>query len=464
MLKVALINPLTPDGNIVPPLGLLIIGSMLEKKGHDIVIFDQNSNEGIFSQIINFKPDITGITSVTSAVLNGRRLASKIKNEMPHDVFTVFGGPHPTSMPLEVISWPETDFVVSGEGEKAMSMLVEWIEHNGTSSQLGKIPNLYYKKDGVAYFTFKAEFLSSEELDSLPLPAYHLLDTDKISSLIRHGVFRRGKRVLPYMATRGCPHSCTFCCRNMGRQIRRKNPELVLEEIEYLVKTYNLDEVYLEDDNFTASIKFATTVLDGIIERKLPIAIKLANGVRIDTLDNKILEKLRLAGCYSLSFGLESGSPKVLQLMNKNLDLKNVRRIVSMIKSNGFLVGANMIIGYPGETENDIWESYSYFKSLNLDSIAIVNLIPFPGTAVRKLCESNGYLTEEAAIWDNYHFDIRSPKILIETEYLRKEQLISILKKLFFKLYTNPRRISTLFQNMQFTDMVQGIKLFWQKI
>ncbi len=463
MLKIALVNPLTPDGNFVPPLGLLIIASVLEKEGHNILIFDQNMDEDIITQIKDYHPDIVGITAVTSAVLNGKQLASELKKELP-SVITVFGGPHPTSMCREVISWADIDFVVISEGENSMRMLVKWVNEKGLPYQLEKIPNLYFKKDGIPHFTFEAEWLSSEEIDHLPLPAYNLLDFDRISSRIRHGVFRKGKRVLPYMATRGCPQMCTFCCRHMGRRIRRKNPELVLNEIEYLIKTYSLDEIYLEDDNFTSSKQYAMTIIDGIIERKFPVSIKFANGVRIDTLDNILLEKLRHAGCYALSFGLESGSPKVLQLMKKGLDLEKVRSAVSMVKSHGFLVGANMIIGYPGETEDDIWESYDFFESLKLDSVAVVNIIPFPGTVVRKICEENGYLTEEAKSWNNYYFDIKNPKILIETEYLKKKQLKSILKKIFFRLYTNPRRVAGLLKNMQPSDILAAAKMFTQKI
>jgi radical SAM superfamily enzyme YgiQ (UPF0313 family) len=135
-----------------------------------------------------------------------------------------------------------------------------------------------------------------------------------------------------------------------------------------------------------------------------------------------------------------------------------------MIKSHGFLIGANMIIGYPGETEEDIWESYNFFQSLNLDSVAVVNLIPFPGTVVRKVCEEHGYLTDEANSWDNYYFDIKNPKILIETEYLSKQQLRNILKKIFFKFYTNPRRMITLLENMQLSDIIAGAKMMIQKI
>ena len=123
-----------------------------------------------------------------------------------------------------------------------------------------------------------------------------------------------------------------------------------------------------------------------------------------------------------------------------------------------------MILGYPGETENDIWEGFQFFESLNLDSIAVVNLIPFPGTAVREICEQNGYLTEQADSWDNYYFDIKNPKILIETEHLSQEQLKKILKKIFFKLYTDRTRLLTLLKNMSFSDIKDGTMMMIQKM
>lgn len=463
MPEVALINPAAPDSNFVPPLGLLILAAVLERQGHGVAVLDQNEDANIVDRIRDIRPDVIGITAVTSSVLNAKRLAARLKEESPQSV-VVFGGPHPTSMPVETLSWPEVDFVVSGEAENAFGMLIEWIHAGGTPRQMSRIPNLHFKENGGARFTYQADFLSSQELDKLPLPAYHLLDVDRVSSRIRHGLFRRGRRVLSYMATRGCPHRCTFCCRMMGGGIRAKRPETVLREIESLVEAYKLDEIYLEDDNLTALKSFAVAILDGIIERGLPISIKLANGVRVDTLDDVLLDKLRRAGGYSLSFGLESGSPEVLRLMKKKLDLEKTRAVISMAKSHGFLVGANMIIGYPGETEQNIWDSYDYFRSLRLDSVAVVNLIPFPGTAVRDVCVEHGYLTEEANSWDNYYFDIREPRILIATDLLSKEQLKEILKKIFFKLYTNPRRMFSVLRNMQLSDIVEGASIFAQRV
>ncbi|MBF0471817.1 MAG: radical SAM protein, partial [Gammaproteobacteria bacterium] len=289
-------------------------------------------------------------------------------------------------------------------------------------------------------------------------------DVDRIATKVRHGLFRQGTRILPYMASRGCPYLCTFCSVMMGRKIRRLPVERVLEDFEYLIERYQIDQIYLEDDNFTASKKYCNAILDGIAERQLPITIKFANGIRLENMHPPTLEKMRRAGVHSISFGLESGSEKVLQLMKKSLDLEKTRRRVEMIKSHGFLVGANMIIGYPGEREEDIWESYRYFMDLGLDSTAVVNLIPFPGTDVRSECEKNGWLTPEAADWNNYYFDIKDPKVLIETEYLSQADVRRLLKKIFLKIYTNPRRVATLVKNASIRDLLSGAVMMTQRI
>ena len=146
---------------------------------------------------------------------------------------------------------------------------------------------------------------------------------DRISKKIRHGVFRQGKRALPYMASRGCPYLCTFCCAIHGRRIRRIPENNVLDDIEHLVKTYSIDQIYIEDDNFTASKKYAANILDGIYERDLGVTLKFANGIRIDNLQDDMLEKMKLVGVKSLSFGLESGSNKILKLMKKQIKIQS---------------------------------------------------------------------------------------------------------------------------------------------
>ncbi|MHC1712828.1 MAG: radical SAM protein [Solidesulfovibrio sp.] len=235
MKRIALINPPTPDGNFVPPLGLLTIAAVLEKQGYEPAVFDANGNPAAKSSIQDFKPDLIGLTAVTSAILSAKKLAGELRTLLPGVPIT-FGGPHPTAMPLEVISWPEVDYVITGEGEVAMLGLMEWISAKGSLAELSKIPNLYHKNAGLPQFTYRDEFLSSKILRELPLPAYHLLDVETVVKKLRHGLFRKGKRALPYMASRGCPHQCAFCCQMMGRRVRRKSPEQVIDEIEHLVE------------------------------------------------------------------------------------------------------------------------------------------------------------------------------------------------------------------------------------
>lgn len=456
-MKVALLSPYTPDGNIVPSLGLLTLAAVLRQDGHDVALFDQAQDKRLPSGIADFRPDILGVTSVTSAVLSGKHAAKEFKSLFPK-AMVIFGGPHPSATPEATLAWEEVDFVVQGEGETSLRMLAEWAASRGSTAELKKIPNLHYKTDQGVGFTFQAPFLSSAELAELPFPAYDLLDIDHVTEHLRHGLFRKGKRALNYMATRGCPHRCTFCCRVMGTRIRRKPAEQVVMELESLVQRFSVDEVYIEDDNFTAQASYATSILDAVIERRLPISLKFANGVRIDTLNDALLEKMRAAGCYTLSFGLESGSPATLQRMRKDLDLEHVRHMVGKVTSHGFSVGANMIVGYPEETRDDILESYEFFKSLNLDSMALVNLIPFPGTVVRQICDEKGYLTPLADNWDNYYFDIKDPKILIETPALPQEELQKIMRMLFLRIYANPKRVAKLLRNMSPGDMLEGVR------
>ena len=236
-----------------------------------------------------------------------------------------------------------------------------------------------------------------------------------------------------------------------------------MNEIESLVRDYNLDEVWFEDDNFTANPKRAHEILDSLIELNLGVYIKFANGIRADGVDNKMLEKMQNAGCYNLSFAIESGSSRVLKMMKKNLSLIKAKENIDMAKSMGFLVGSNCIIGYPGETVDDIKESLDFFMDLNLDSMAISSLIPFPGTELRRICEENGYLTAEAENWNNYIFDINKPKILIETECLDGKAITRLINKAYYRMYLNPWRVYRIIRHMKLENIIKGVYILLSK-
>lgn len=456
-MKVAFYVPPIPDNNTIPVLGPLYLIAVLEQYGFEGQVFDARIDKYAFRKLLLFKPDIVGVSAVTPGYPGGVQVAERIKERFP-EVPVVFGGPHPSSLPEEVIAESSVDYVCIGESEFTFLELCKRVRDGAISStSLQEVKNLVFRADDQFIFTESNSFLSPETLDSLPWPAFHRMDlTTYFAGTQTHGLFRRGKRVLPIMSARGCPHNCTFCCRIMGKNIRSRSIESVMSEIRFLVDTYGIDEIYFEDDNFTVQRDRALEILERIAALKPPIYLKFANGIRGDMVDKEILEAMKRARVYSLSFGIESGYPATLAKMKKNLDLDKVRENVLLAKSMGLLVGTNCIIGYPGETAEDIEESLNFFQSLPLDSMAIVNLVPFPGTAVRELCEKMGYLTEEAKNWDNYFFSLNNPYPLIETPQLSKKELIKLTHKAYRRMYLRSRWLWQTLKHISPRQMILG--------
>jgi radical SAM superfamily enzyme YgiQ (UPF0313 family) len=438
-MKVALVQPKIPDGNYMPSLGLLYIASLLESNGFCVKVFDENYDENVIKGLLGYDPAVIGITSVTAAINSSIKITQNIKRDSPARV--VFGGAHPTAVPGDTVRAEGVDFVVINEGEYPMLELCKAIREKRNENAFKDIPNLYYKIDGSVRNTKKAKFLSGTELDELPYPAFHLLDLEYVFKRAVHGLFSMGRRILPIMTSRGCPQVCTFCCRMMGYRERERSVSNVIKEIRFMKEAYNIDELYIEDDNFTGNRERAVKILDEIIKADLGIYIKFANGLRADTVDEEILSKIKEAGGYWVGFGIESGSKRVLGLMKKNLDLELAKENVRTAKRKGLFVGSNFIIGYPEETEEDLNESMNYFKGLGLDSCAVVNLVPFPGTAVCAYSKKMGYLTKDAENYDNYYFKMLNPNILVSTPALPQKKAKKAIRAFFLRFYLRPDRL-----------------------
>lgn len=456
-MKIALFVPLMADENTTPALGPLYLLSMLEKEGIDGRLFDARIDCEALDRLIEFRPDLVGISAATAGYNRGLAAARKVKEHFS-EVPVAFGGPHPTAMPESVIREPWVDFVFTHEAELPFAALCK--AHMGGSpskASLLEIENLLFMDSGRVVKTKRRDYLSSAELDMLPMPAFHRMDLEKyFNNTQTHGLFRKGNRILPVMSSRGCPNTCTFCCRMMGRRMRVRSPEGLIQEIQYLRDRYGIDEVYFEDDNFTVLRDRALDILERFARLEPPLYLKFANGIRADQVDRELLIAMKNARVYSLSFGIESGSVSTLTKMKKNLDLDKARSNVMIARSMGFLVGSNCIIGYPGETPQDIRESLDFFFKLPLDSMAIVNLIPFPGTEAREVAEREGCLSQEAQDWDNYYFSINDPITLIETPQLSGEETRRLVKQAYRRMYMRPQWILRNFNQFSFKQMMHG--------
>lgn len=462
-IKVAIIQPFIDDGNLTPPLGPLYIAALLEKNDFEVKFFDERiEQEEIVGKVIEFKPNIVGVGAVTAGFDNGINIVKAIIHKLMN-INVIFGGPHVTALPIETMK--RYDFithVIVREGELPFLEYCQQIRNEKFEPE--KIENFYYRKDGRIKFTKEAQYLTAEQLDELPMPAYHLLDMEKYFQADKtYGLYIKGIRNLPVMSSRGCPAACTFCCHMMGYSFRIRNYMNVVDEMEYLVKKYQLSEIHIVDDNFTFDKQRAMATLNEIIKRNLKVPIKFANGLRADKVDRELLEKMKEAGCYTVAFGIESGSESVLKMMKKKLSLNVVRRVVKESKEVGLLVSGNCIIGYPGETLENIKESLTFFHEIKLDSMAIVSLVPFPGTEAREIAEKNNWLTEAANDWKNYSFVLKSPPILISTPYVSAEKLKKIISQAYFKMYLRPSVILNILRNVKSPmQRLRGMKILFR--
>ena len=268
----------------------------------------------MLNEILAFNAGIVGITAVTASINRAFRLAEGIKAVYP-ETQVVIGGSHATGSPYETIENPFVDFVVKGEGEYPMLHLSRTLRQGRKAEDISQVGSLFYKVDGTVKKNKEDEDLNNAILDELPYPAFHLLDLDYAFKSVSHGLFNKGKRVLPLMTARGCPQTCTFCCRLMGFHLRERSVQNVMKEIHFLVNTYQIDEIYFEDDDFTNNRERALEIMRAIRDAKLPISIKFANGLRADNIDDEMMVAIKEAGGDWLGFGIESGSQQVLKLM-----------------------------------------------------------------------------------------------------------------------------------------------------
>jgi magnesium-protoporphyrin IX monomethyl ester (oxidative) cyclase len=239
-------------------------------------------------------------------------------------------------------------------------------------------------------------------LDSLPMPAYHLLDLDRMYANPHYGKFRlraRGTRCLPIHTSRGCPYSCSFCSvhSQVGRLFRRQSPATVVKHIEHVKATYGVTHVHFEDDNLTLNPTHTAQLFNAI--QPLGITFDTPNGIRADTITPEVARLFQAAGARSVTIAVESGVQTVLdKIVRKALDLDDVLRAAEALDEAGVPCLAFFIIGFPGESEEDVRGTLRFAKTLT-QAHATANLLfvanPLPATPLHDECERNGYLVGE---------------------------------------------------------------------
>ena len=380
---------------ILPPYNLGILNSILKDK-YNSWIYDPNLNnlseEDIRNDLRRMQPDLIGITSFSTEYTEESWWYSKvIKEELPN-VILVAGGILPTVALETIIEDKNIDFFVIAEGEYTFIDFIDTFNNNG---DLSKVKGLAYRDGNRQIVNESREFI--ENLDVLPFPDYGNLDIIEYGNRVNKYCAQLLPRQYPCyftISSRGCPFGCIFCAAHTvtGKKVRMRSAESVLKEIDYAYKQYGIKEFIYLDDHFLSNRKRAIDIMQGIIERDYGISWKCVN-VAVFSLDEEIIDLMVRSGSYQITLSPESGSEEVLKnIIKKPVKLDKVVEMINIAKAKGLEVISNFVIGFPGETWEQIRQTIEYAEKIDVDMVNFHIATPLPKTELMDLCIRDGYV------------------------------------------------------------------------
>lgn len=375
-----------------PPLGLLSIAAYLRQYGLEPQVYDTTFST--FNQfcaaLLEQPPEYVGIYTNLMTKLRVLEIIRFIRNSPQLSGTRIFlGGPEVT---YHVESFLEhgADAIVIGEGEETTHELLNaW-------SGSGDLQSVH----GIAYTGESGETLRTpprtllKQIDALPAPARDAID---LHAYIRTWKRHHGRSAVSINTMRGCPYTCRWCSRAVyGSSYRRRSPAIVVDEIEQIKRTYNPDTLWFVDDVFTINPTWLRTFAEEVNSRNAVIPFECIT--RADRLNEEMINLLVRAGCYRVWIGAESGSQRVLDAMDRRVTVERVQEMIVLSKKRGMETGTFIMLGYPGETEQDILETIEHLKACNPDHYTVTTAYPITGTPLYQ--EVHNRLTVQPA-WES---------------------------------------------------------------
>jgi magnesium-protoporphyrin IX monomethyl ester (oxidative) cyclase len=357
------------------------------------------ANDEIVNRVKQWSPEVVGITIPFSGWWKSTcEVISAVKN-VNKDVSIVVSGLHPSARPRECLSNPDIDFVVIGEPEQTMFELVNQLEN--PSERFGELRGIGFVKSGKTVITQSRPPI--QDLDSLPLPARHLLPMQTYFEAVKENHLRGeiNKSWAVMITSRGCPHECVFCSSHtvIGKGWRGRSPQNVVDEIDHLVNTYKIRQIDFYDDNLTLNKQRIENICDLIVKKGIHIEWFTPNGVRADNLDEVLLKKMKASGCKKIRVAPESGVQRIVdKVIKKEQNLKDVEKAIILSKKAGIKVGCFFVLGLIGETKEDIKQSIHYaykLRKLGADRFYFSVAMPMFGTELYEQARSMGFLKED---------------------------------------------------------------------
>ncbi len=412
-MKLLLVEVPSRRNQVTPPLGLLQVAANLERLGHETSIYDPAaedlslssfSEQGLYSEIERFKPDLIGYGGIATSYGRAKRLALGVKNEYP-GLMQIAGGPLASTYEL-LLRKARMDLVVHGESEVSLPLV---LDSYASGTAFHEIPGISFINDSRIFRNQPAKQIS--DLDSLPLPAYHLVEMGRYFDTAKRSVVREGEILLPrkiaeeilsrigeddrwidLIAGRGCTHRCLFCYRHV-QGVRKYSVQYVINHIKFLMLEYGIRGFKITEELFNPSRKWVLDFCDAIEQNGLNIFYQVA-AARVDRMDQFMLQRLKQTGCVEVCYGQESGSETILKELGKGVPAKANYDVTKLTKAMGMSCPVQLVIGSPSENDETIQENIEFLKAVEASVVSLNYLIPLPETPIWKYCEDRDLIPD----------------------------------------------------------------------
>lgn len=371
-----------------PPFGVMYLASSLEQQGFEVKIVPTSIDNYTF----DFREfDLVGF-SISSSVAYPLILQTRINSKYKNNCVLIAGGIHATLYPEKVIKELNVHIISEGEGEKTICDIASHI----LDKNFSQIQGIYYKLNDKIIKNEQRDIICN--LDDIPFPARHLLPKE---SIIMERLSDTNLPIAHILFTRGCPYRCNFCA-NQNHNIRYRSPDNIIKELKMLIQSYGIKGFCITDDNFLVDKSKAIPIIDKISK----LDLKWSTLSRVDNVDLNLLRKLKNSGCVEIKYGVESGSPTMLNMMNKGITTDEIRKAFYLTNKVGIKAKALIMHGYPGETMETTQETIALLKELKayIYRIGLTYFTYLPGSPIypENGIENNyGVYCENQVPWGN---------------------------------------------------------------
>jgi radical SAM superfamily enzyme YgiQ (UPF0313 family) len=463
-MKVLLVNPITTERSMfaaTPNLGLGYLATALKRNGFEVDLWDgmkrDMTKKLLKARLQKLDYDVIGIQVYTCSVEEADETLKLVKSLNP-EIIRIVGGAHASGDSLNVLNSLEAHYAFRGEAEIGLPKLLKKIKGE-EECDYKDIHHLIWRENGEIKIN---ELMPIKDVTALGLPSWDLINPNEYPNA-PIGAFVKSFPLATISCSRGCPHQCTYCANKliMGRGMRARSAESIIEEIDLLYNKYGVREYQIIDDTFTSKRSLALAVCNEILNRGWKLNITFPNGVRVESLDEELLKLLEKAGCYSIGMAIESGSQRIVDHMMRKQDLEKVKEKVKLVaRVTNIRMTGFFIMGYPAEEREDILKTIRLAKELPLQRAQFTIWIPVPGSEMTETLKKEGKLNIKNLS------SVVLNQINYVPENLTKDELQKLLRKAYFEFYLRPKIIFGLLAEIQslehLKNILRRVKRMWR--